>query len=309
MNYLYRLQARKTMKAHLKVLLLLGLIAQAFGVVAQVAVALIDMNTEKYILNLIQPDSGAYDVAAALKEIKLMKAGKELLLTAVTALLSIPLEMGFYRGCLAALRGQNPKVRMSLAFLPKTLKCIGLYLLKDLLVLVWMLPGILLWGGTEWLLKIQYMPEQTVLWTTLRAMGLIVMYILAVYSGIRYSMSLYILADDPDARLRDCICGSVAMLKGYKIEMLFLQLSFLGWNVLATSIGLPLSFFLGDAIGGVLKMPIDLVLNMYIMLAYLAMYDNIRPGGAHLTEHKYLNAMNEQARAGMSEPEGPADVA
>ncbi len=268
MSYLYRLQARKAMKEHLKVLLLLGLIAQAFGVVAQVAVALIDMNTEKYILNLMQPDSGAYDVAAALKEIELMKAGKELLLTAVIALLSIPLELGFYRGCLAAVRGQQPEVRMSLAFLRKTLKCVGVDELRNLLVLLWILPGILLWGGMVWLLHIHYMPELTVLWTTLKGVGLIAMYVLAIYANIRYSMSLYILADDPNTRLRDCISGSVAMLKGYKLEVLFLRLSFLGWYVLTVLAGLLLSFIFGEAIGEVLKMPIDLVLEPDLSRAF-----------------------------------------
>lgn len=297
MSYIYRLQARKAMKEHLKVLLLLGLIAQAFVIVAQVAVALIDMNTEKYILNLIQLDSGAYDVPENINKINLIQAGKELLVTAVATLLSIPLEIGFYRGGLAAIRGQQPEVRMSLAFLPKTLKCVGLYLLIGLLVLLWMLPGALLYGGMIYLLNIQYMPELTVLWTTLKGVGLIAVYVLAICASIRYSMSLYILADEPNTRLRDCISGSVGMLKGHKLEALFLRLSFIGWYTLTVLAGLLLSFIFGDAIGEVLKMPFSLVLYMYMVLANLALYNSILTGRIDLTE------------AEVSKPDGQAEPA
>lgn len=47
----------------------------------------------------------------------------------------------------------------------------------------------------------------------------------------RYSMSLYVLADHPDWKIRDCINESKRLMKGNKSKLFCLQLSFVGWGV------------------------------------------------------------------------------
>lgn len=62
----------------------------------------------------------------------------------------------------------------------------------------------------------------TVLWTLL----LIIPGIIAAY---RYSMTFYILADNPTMSGTDAVNASKKMMKGHKWELFVLHLSFIGW--------------------------------------------------------------------------------
>ena len=54
-----------------------------------------------------------------------------------------------------------------------------------------------------------------------------------IVASYRYSMAMYILLDDPDKPIMDCIRESKEMTAGYKMELFVLDLSFIGWNMLA----------------------------------------------------------------------------
>lgn len=64
------------------------------------------------------------------------------------------------------------------------------------------------------------------LWTLL----LVVPGIIALY---RYRMALYIMIDNPQLSALDCISASKQMMYGHKWELFVLDLSFLGWYLLA----------------------------------------------------------------------------
>lgn len=63
------------------------------------------------------------------------------------------------------------------------------------------------------------------LWTLL----LIVPGIVKSYS---YAMTVYILQDEPDCKYDEAICRSMAMMRGHKMDLFFLDLSFIGWALL-----------------------------------------------------------------------------
>lgn len=65
----------------------------------------------------------------------------------------------------------------------------------------------------------------TVLWTLL----FIIPGIIAAY---RYSMAMYILIDNPDKDIMECIAESKQMMIGHKIELFILQISFILWVLL-----------------------------------------------------------------------------
>lgn len=67
----------------------------------------------------------------------------------------------------------------------------------------------------------------TFLWTLL----FIIPGVIKAYS---YSMAFYIMAENPDISAREAITRSKELMKGHKMELFFLQLSFIGWGVLAT---------------------------------------------------------------------------
>ncbi|WP_434504204.1 DUF975 family protein [Prevotella sp.] len=66
----------------------------------------------------------------------------------------------------------------------------------------------------------------TLLWTLL----LIIPGIIKMYS---YSMTNYILLDDPDLKYNSAIEKSMAMMKGHKMDLFLLDLSMIGWLILS----------------------------------------------------------------------------
>ncbi|MGX8774639.1 MAG: DUF975 family protein [Bacillota bacterium] len=53
-----------------------------------------------------------------------------------------------------------------------------------------------------------------------------------IIASIRYSQAFFILADDPDKGIRQCMNESKAMMKGNKAKYFLLSLSFIGWVLL-----------------------------------------------------------------------------
>ena len=53
----------------------------------------------------------------------------------------------------------------------------------------------------------------------------------------RFSMSFYILADNPDMDIMDTLRGSARMMKGNKWRLFCLQISFIGWSLLCVLTG------------------------------------------------------------------------
>ena len=68
------------------------------------------------------------------------------------------------------------------------------------------------------------------LFVTLWCMLLFIPGIIAAYS---YSQAVYILVDDPTKSPMQCLRESKAMMRGHKMELFKLQMSFFGWYLLA----------------------------------------------------------------------------
>ena len=53
-----------------------------------------------------------------------------------------------------------------------------------------------------------------------------------IVKGLSYSMSMYILAENPEIGAREAIERSKRMMHGHKMELFVLNLSFIGWHLL-----------------------------------------------------------------------------
>ena len=53
-----------------------------------------------------------------------------------------------------------------------------------------------------------------------------------IIAELRYSMALYIMIDNPDMSIMECIRASSQLMDGRKRELFVLQLSFMGWDIL-----------------------------------------------------------------------------
>lgn len=54
-----------------------------------------------------------------------------------------------------------------------------------------------------------------------------------IIAALRYSMAVYIMIDNPDMSIMDCIRASKEMMRGRKGELFVLELSFFGWILLS----------------------------------------------------------------------------
>lgn len=110
--------------------------------------------------------------------------------------------------------------------------------------------------GAYWLMVLFIM-----LWSLL----LIIPGIIAAFS---YSMTFYILADNPSMKAMEAIDQSKKIMQGYKWKLFFLQLRFLGWALLS---------LLTFGIGFLWLMP-------YIQISMAKFYDDIKGGEQMKTE-------------------------
>ena len=84
--------------------------------------------------------------------------------------------------------------------------------------------------GFGFIWKIIWLNFLMALFTILWSMLLFVPGIIAAY---RYSQAIYILVDDPTKSARQCLRESSQMMRGHKMELFKLHMSFFGWYLLA----------------------------------------------------------------------------
>lgn len=72
-----------------------------------------------------------------------------------------------------------------------------------------------------------------------------------IIAGIRYSQAFYVLVDDPEKGIRECMNESKRMMRGNKAKCFCLTLSFIGWIILS---GIPSSII--GAVAGVTGFPV-----------------------------------------------------
>ncbi len=89
--------------------------------------------------------------------------------------------------------------------------------------------------------------------------GMIVFYVILIARAISLSASVYIAIDNKELTAKDSVEKSIAIMKGYKWKWFCLNLSFIGWDILAM-------FTLG--IGYIFLIP-------YMQVALVNFYENI----------------------------------
>ena len=115
-------------------------------------------------------------------------------------LISGPMTLGLMIYFLASFRGHNVMVKDVFLGFERFGKALGLFLFQSLFIFLWTLlfivPGII--------------------------------------ASIRYSQAFFVLADDPNKSIRECMNESKFMMKGNKGKYFLLSLSFIGWMILAS---------------------------------------------------------------------------
>lgn len=108
-------------------------------------------------------------------------------------------QFGYAVYCLKVFKQEDTGISELFSYFPMMLKVLGLTLWMGLFVTLWsflfFIPGII--------------------------------------AGLRYSQSFFVLAENPDMSIRDCVNESKALMSGRLWELFVLQLSFILWGLLS----------------------------------------------------------------------------
>lgn len=152
------------------------------------------------------------------------------LLSAVYLLIvSGPFTLGVTIFFLALFRKQNAGVIDIFLGFERFGKALGLMLFQGLFIVLWSLIGV-----AVMVLGIVISAFTITGGMVVIIIGCIVAAVFGTIATLKYSQAVYILADNPDKGIRECVDESKIMMKGNKAKLFWLQLSFIGWILLAS---------------------------------------------------------------------------
>lgn len=286
-SYEFRRRARLAMKPIMPLLLVVAMIAALPSLISQTITLLTDADPSAAIMELYTQEritamTGA-DLAAAQTATQEILDGMSAffqqkgpyiaITTLITWLLSPVLTLGFNHTLLKALRKEEISAATVLARLPLFFKAIGLNLMTFLRILLWMLPGMAL----SLLGAVALVFEPTI-GGLLMVVAMVVMFVLMIRAMYSYRLATYVMADAPETGINASIRRSKEVMKGRRMELFGLEISFLGWRLLL-SVGqsMLLSLF-GGVLGMALGMFASLFLQVYVYLAEAAFYQEYALG-------------------------------
>lgn len=150
------------------------------------------------VVNII---SGIFGFTGAILDseaVSLLGGLASMLVSLLIALLLGAVQFGYTVYCLKVFKHEDTGINELFAYFPMLLKIIGLTLWMELFIMLWsclcIIPGII--------------------------------------AGLRYSQAFFILAENPDKGIRECVNESKELMSGRLWEFFVLQLSFILWILL-----------------------------------------------------------------------------
>jgi uncharacterized membrane protein len=147
---------------------------------------------------------------------------------------------------------------------------------------LWLLPGLAV------MLLSVVLPEAAISFTLFA--GTVLMLVLGIRAAFRYAMSEFIMADDPTTPIRACIRRSCDVMKGRKLELFSLEVSFIGWELLLMYARGLLEGLLGPVLGMALGLFAALFLTLYTTCAKAAFYQEYAVGPLPAPEQEEVAA-------------------
>ena len=196
---LLKREARDVMHSHRPSVFLVALLFVAIEYILNVLsmrLAYPNVDVDRLMLYAEQPDR-------AIEAMTIMLDGGPgvlgYLLNLAVQIMEIMVQVGFVSFCLCAIRGMRAGYDRLFDAFGNFLRILWLSVLQSVFIFLWSLL-------------------------------LIVPGIIAAY---RYSQAIYLLLDDPDKSAMTCLQESKQLTMGHKFELFLLDLSFLGWQLLA----------------------------------------------------------------------------
>ena len=113
----------------------------------------------------------------------------------------------------------------------------------------------------------------------------------------RYSQAFYLRVDHPEWTTNQCLVASSKLMKGNKLKYLGMNLSFIGWYILATIPAMLASIFVSTEIGliiagVILSIPV-LFVDLYLMMTETVFYE-LLVGNLVVNEPSPFDEFNNQ---------------
>lgn len=283
----FRRRAREAMKPVMSILVVAMLIAMLPSLVSSIvttitesdpSIAVADFYTEENLTAMMSADEAAADAAltqmtTGLNTFLAEKWPIITLTSAVTLIFGPVLTLGFYHTLLRTLRREEITYTTVLARLPIFFKAIGLHLMIGLRVFLWMLPG---WGVS--LLGAVLLVFEPNIGILVMVAAMVLMFVLMIRATYRYRLATYIMADAPETGINAAIRRSKEIMKGRKMELFSLEISFMGWHLAVYFAQMMLLMMLGTVLGMALGMFASFLLQMYVYMAMAAFYQEYGVG-------------------------------
>ena len=131
-----------------------------------------------------------------------------------------------------------------------------------------------LFDGLPILMRVLWYQIVSTVYIALWSMLLIVPGIIASY---RYRQGLYILLDHPEMSVTECIRASSNMMKAKKLELFWLDMSFLGWTIGESIVlmGFTSAFGSGSYLPTLLIIPLSAYIRMYMEFTMFLYYEHL----------------------------------
>lgn len=286
-SFEFRRRAREAMLPVMSILVVVMLIAMLPSIVSSIvttvadsdpSAAMLDLYTEESLTAMLSDDPAVADAAAGQMTTKMFAFFAEkwpfmALTVLVTMLLGPVLTLGFNHTLLKCLRKEEITYLTVLARLPIFFKAIGLNLMIFLRIFLWMLPG---WALSLLGAVIMVFEANIGVLVMIAAMG--VMLAGMIRAMYRYRLSSYVLADAPQTGINAAIRRSKEIMKGRKMELFSLEVSFVGWYLAVNLIQMFTLMLLGTVLGMALGMFASFLLQMYVYMATAAFYQEYGVG-------------------------------
>lgn len=107
-------------------------------------------------------------------------------------------------------------------------KALGLFLFQGLFIVLWAMIGV-----AVMIIGVVVMTFTITGGTVIMIIGAIISAALAIIASLKYAQAFFILSDNPDLGIRECVDESKMLMKGNKSKYFLLQLSFIGWIILS----------------------------------------------------------------------------
>ena len=283
----FKAKARAALRQHWQTALLIALIVNLPSLLVQGVAAFTNNDPMTRVQDLLVRAYSSQAAMNALQDnlLKLFSETGILVMTGLTVLVWLftpVLAMGMNHWMLDRIRGQEEPVTAVFSRLRILPKSIGLRLFLVWKIFLWTLPGLAVSllsliptlnargkTGTElasaaaWSMNLTYF-------------GMMVMLVLGIMGYLYYAQADFILADEPEERVLSCARRSREMMKGRRMVLMTLLLSFALLFLLISFASAALEGMTGTVVALVIQMLGSLFLSVYMLATEAVFYETLR---------------------------------